>query len=432
MLKSSFAARLAAPVLCACLAAAPARAQVQALTLPQALQEARDNLDVALARGGLAAARADVLAADRAPFPVLSGKLSSIDLQNGVGSGPWHRKRIDKGIGIDWTWERGDKRVLRTRGAEATAGAAAQDLDEVVVRQMLAAQGAFYDLLAAQQRLALAEALADDVRQLADSSGRRARAGDLARQDATRIEIEAGRVRADAEAAVLERQRAALALGLLTGRAQQAERLAVAGDWPPLASAAASADLAALAQARPDVLAAARRVQAAHAAVDGARALRKADVTWGVSLNHYPGTSTRLVELRAQLPLQWGYGFEGEVGRALAQLRQAEDGHEQVQRAALADLRRLQLEAGTAAERVRRYDQDILPRARQVAQSAEFAYQKGALSLTDLLDARRTLRATLVEALALRAEAAKADGAWRLRTAPLAADPLSPTSEGTP
>ena len=196
MLKSSFAARLAAPVLCACLAAAPARAQVQALTLPQALQEARDNLDVALARGGLAAARADVLAADRAPFPVLSGKLLSIDLQNGVGSGPWHRKRIDKGIGIDWTWERGDKRVLRTRGAEATAGAAAQDLDEVVVRQMLAAQGAFYDLLAAQQRLALAEALADDVRQLADSSGRRARAGDLARQDATRIEIEAGRVRA--------------------------------------------------------------------------------------------------------------------------------------------------------------------------------------------------------------------------------------------
>lgn len=431
MLKSSFAARLAAPVLCACLAAAPARAQVQALTLPQALQEARDNLDVALARGGLAAARADVLAAGRAPFPVLSGKLSSIDLQNGVGSGPWHRKRIDKGIGIDWTWERGDKRVLRTRGAEAAAGAAAQDLDEVVVRQMLAAQGAFYDLLAAQQRLALAEALADDVRQLADSSGRRARAGDLARQDATRIEIEAGRVRADAEAAVLERQRAALALGLLTGRAQQAERLAVAGDWPPLASAA-SADLAALAQARPDVLAAARRVQAAHAAVDGARALRKADVTWGVSLNHYPGTSTRLVELRAQLPLQWGYGFEGEVGRALAQLRQAEDGREQVQRAALADLRRLQLEAGTAAERVRRYDQDILPRARQVAQSAEFAYQKGALSLTDLLDARRTLRATLVEALALRAEAAKADGAWRLRTAPPPADPLSPTSEGTP
>ena len=300
MLKSSFAARLAAPVLCACLAAAPARAQVQALTLPQALREARDNLDVALARGGLAAARADVLAANRAPFPVLSGKLSSIDLQNGVGSGPWHSKRIDKGIGIDWTWERGDKRVLRTRGAEETAGAAAQDLDEVVVRQMLAAQGAFYDLLAAQQRLALTEALADDVRQLADSSGRRARAGDLARQDATRIEIEAERVRADAEATVLERQRAALALGLLTGRAQQAERLAVAGDWPPLASAAASADLAALAQARPDVRAAARRVQAAQAAADGARALRKADVTWGVSLNHYPGTSTRLVELRAQ------------------------------------------------------------------------------------------------------------------------------------
>ena len=53
-----------------------------------------------------------------------------------------------------------------------------------------------------------------------------------------------------------------------------------------------------------------------------------------------------------------------------------------------------------------------------MAEGAELAYGKGALPLTDLLDARRTLRATLIEALAARTEAAKAAGAWQLRAQP--------------
>jgi hypothetical protein len=36
--------------------------------------------------------------------------------------------------------------------------------------------------------------------------------------------------------------------------------------------------------------------------------------------------------------------------------------------------------------------------------------------LTDLLDARRTLRTVLLEALAARSDLAKAAGAWQLRT----------------
>ena len=61
---------------------------------------------------------------------------------------------------------------------------------------------------------------------------------------------------------------------------------------------------------------------------------------------------------------------------------------------------------------------DIVPRASQVASQAEFAYKRGALSLTDLLDARRTLRATQLDALAARADLAKARTALMLRTDP--------------
>ncbi|MEQ1658125.1 MAG: TolC family protein, partial [Hylemonella sp.] len=62
------------------------------------------------------------------------------------------------------------------------------------------------------------------------------------------------------------------------------------------------------------------------------------------------------------------------------------------------------------------YDTEILPRSRRVAEGAELAYRKGALSLTDLLDARRTLRATVLDAVAARSEHAKVQGAWQLRS----------------
>ena len=51
-----------------------------------------------------------------------------------------------------------------------------------------------------------------------------------------------------------------------------------------------------------------------------------------------------------------------------------------------------------------------------MAQQAEVAYTQGALTLTDLLDARRTLRATRLEAIAAQAEFAKAQGTWQIRT----------------
>jgi cobalt-zinc-cadmium efflux system outer membrane protein len=45
----------------------------------------------------------------------------------------------------------------------------------------------------------------------------------------------------------------------------------------------------------------------------------------------------------------------------------------------------------------------------------ELAYSKGAMSLTELIDARRTLRSILIEALSARTEHAKAAQAWLLR-----------------
>jgi cobalt-zinc-cadmium efflux system outer membrane protein len=207
-------------------------------------------------------------------------------------------------------------------------------------------------------------------------------------------------------------------LALQTGL--DARNLSARSDWPTVVAgqvAAAPNNVTdeILAQ-RADVRAATERVRAAEAALGGARALRSTDLSWGASLDHYPGTSTRQVELRVQMPLAWGYRYEGEAGRAQAQLDQARDQLDKTRRMAAAELQQLQDAVVSASQRAQRYDEDILPRAREVLQRAEVAYSKGALPLSDLLDARRTLRATLLEALAVRTERAKAWGAWQLRS----------------
>jgi cobalt-zinc-cadmium efflux system outer membrane protein len=400
----------------------PADAQTTTtFSLAQALQAARNNLDVSLARRALAAAQGDVLAADHAPAPTIITKAASIDLQNGIGGGNlFSRKRIDKSIGVDWTWERGNKRELRTASAQRSVAAAQADIEDITVQQQLATASSYFDLLAVQERISQVEAIARSATQLADTAARRVKAGDLAAQDQARLEIEAQRASTDLLTAQLERRRAALALAQLTGYSG-ASMLVAQADWPASLAADAASEGTALypaVEARPEVRAALQRVEAARSALDLASAQKKADVTLGTTYDHFPGTSNRLLELRLQVPLYGvfgGYNFQGEIARAQAQLDQAQDQLEKTRRAASADLQRLQQDRQGAAARALSYEATILPRARKVAEMAELAYSKGAMSLTELIDARRTLRTILIEDLAARTDHAKAAQAWVLR-----------------
>lgn len=405
-------------VACCCSALAHAQPQALAVTLDQALAAAAANAEVTLAGHAVAAGVADARAADHAPAPVLSAKAASIDLQNGLGAGGLlTRKRIDKAVGIDWTWERGHKRALRTRAADSAVLALRAELEQTRADQQHAAQDAFWELMAAQERLAETEAIADDATQLAGIAERRERAGDLSAQDALRTRVEADRALAEVRAARLDLDRAALALRQLTRLGDASLALRAQGNWPtpdaPRPDAASSSSWVLLADSRPEVRAAQARVDAAQAALDGALALRKADVTMGASLDHYPGTSNRLLELRVQIPLQVGYAYEGEIGRAQAELSAAHEQLALTRARTQSQLARLALELDAAAERARQYERAILPRARQAEDRAQLAYEKGALPLSDLLDARRTLRATVLEAVLARQEHAKAVGAWQ-------------------
>jgi cobalt-zinc-cadmium efflux system outer membrane protein len=396
------------------------------LSIEQVLQAAGQNLHVSVVRRSYEAAQADILAADHAPLPVLSAKAGAIDLNNGVGGGALLQdKRIDKGVGLDWTWERGNKRALRTQTSRQTAEAAQADWQDTITTQRVLALQAFYDWLAAHLRIEELQGMAASAQALSQAAQRRLQAGDVSAQDAARTDIEAARAQADVRQAQLERQRAALTLAPLIAWPGQPLQWRPRTEWPTGGQAEAlqeaQARLDEWVEQRPDVRAARERAQATQSALQLARALQSNDITWGGSVDHYPsvtGTTARQLELRLQMPLQWGYRFEGEIGRASALQSQSQDLLERARLGARAELQTLLQAWDAARDRLQSYERDILPRAQRVAQQAELAYTQGALTLSDLLDARRTLRTTRLEALAAQADFAKVQGTWQLRIQP--------------
>ena len=402
------------------------------LVIPIALSEvlalSRINHDVGMAQSMAKAAQGDVIAADRSPFPVLTSKASSMDLQNGLGPGSlFYDKRIDKSVGIDWTWERGNKRTLRTQTAKALAQSSNLDVEETVIVQQILALNAFFDLFAAQSR-------ADEIIQIAESYVKtfqtaqiRLKTGDISAQEAARISIEYQRALTDVNSAELERQKAALVLAQLTNMQGSPLSWRVQQSWTELGAMSPSQTqkdatanvVAALDDAvdqRSDVISAKTKVDASRAYFELVQSQNKEDITWGASFDHYPGTSNRLLELRLQVPIQWSYGFEGELARAQAQLEQSIGQLEKTRLQAKTEILSLYQDVLISAQRNASYVETIIPQAVAVLKQAEFAYSKGALSLTDLLDARRTYRATRIDAIGVHSELAKAVGIWKLRT----------------
>ena len=401
----AWAGLLALP--CAVLAQSP-------LGLNQVLDAAGTNVEINISLRSLEAARADIVSADHAPLPVLSARTSSIDLQNGIGGGNvWRDKRIDKGVGLDFTYERGNKRELRTRTAQNAARAAEQDLALTRRQQLLLASATYFDWLAHIERLHHLQAVAAASRQQAQAAGQRFQAGDLSRQDLMRWQIEARRAEADVPVAQAGVQRATQALRQVTRLNTPAEGWRPAQGWPEAGGDLAEPQqwpqrMAVWVEQRPDVIAAQSRAEAARSALDLAQSLKKSDITWGTSVDHYPGTSTRLLELRMQMPLQWNYSYQGEIARAQAQAMQSQDVLEQTRLQAQTELNGLYQDFVAARARWQAHRDDIGPQARQVLDQAELAYQKGALSLTDLLDARRTYHNTWLDGLAARLDHAVA------------------------
>jgi cobalt-zinc-cadmium efflux system outer membrane protein len=395
-----------------------AAANARDLSLPEAerllaersrdLIAARRALESATALRGVAAVR---------PNPTLSLDSSSISTNPGIGGGPLNKKRIDTVLRIDQPFERGNKRELRMDAAEGLERAARGDSLDVLRTQLAQLRGAYYDLKQAEEKVALLGETAQLFSRTLAAAQARVKAGDLAAADASRVQVDQERAQNDARAAQAELARARLALAYLIGEERGAPELRAADPWPAATRpdpAEVERAIAVAVEARPDVRAAMARVAAAEKLRDLAKSQQTRDITLGAQYERYPGSvPADSIGIGISLPLFTGNDFSADIRRAEVDRYAALDALDRARAIAANDIRRAASDLLAAAERLERYDASLLAAARRSAQAAEFAFQRGATSVLEVLDARRTLRAVELEALAARGDHAKALAAWR-------------------
>jgi cobalt-zinc-cadmium efflux system outer membrane protein len=400
---------------------AQAQAQAQAPDLDHfGLREAdallaQKNRELQAARRAVEAAEAATLTAGQRPNPNLSLSTVNISPNRGVGSGTLRDKAVDSTIRLDQLIERGNKRELRVSTAQKLEAASGEDLADVLRQQRLALRGSYYDLLLAQDRVAISAGTAELYQHSLQAADLRLEAGDIAGADVARIRVDALRAQNDARAAEADRRRAQLALAYMIGAEQRADLLKATDAWPA-PQAAAAIDLDALIERRPDVRAARARIEAASAARELARSLRTRDVSVGVQFEHFPdnfGNTSNSYGVALSVPLFTRYYYEGEIAQAETAYNSATDNLERTRALARSEIAKALSDVSAAAERLARFQDNLLAEATKSAESAEFAYKNGAIGVMDLLDARRTLRAIQLDAASAQADYAKALAAWQ-------------------
>ena len=386
-----------------------AQNSLQSLTLKNA--EAlwlEKNHDLQIAKNQLDMAKSDTLSAAQRPNPQLSYNM------NNVGTGRDHRflNGSDHVVRIDQTFERGDKRDLRMRSADYRLNASQEDLNSITRQSRTLLYQLYYQLLLAQEKLRITEESADLYVKTVDVAQLRFKAGDISAAELSRIDLDKLRLDNDVFQARNNLKQAQIDLGIYIGEELNASSLKATDTWPNI-----TANLyqnAINIENRADIKAAKLRLSAAETNRELAMALKKRDITIGAQVEHNSlDLESNTVGIGVSIPLMTGYAYEGEIARAESEYQAAMLELDHAHSYAVSEVNKARGDLKTAEARVMHYDDNLLKEADKVLQSAEFAYKQGAQSVMDLLDARRTYKATQIEAASARADYASALAAWQ-------------------
>jgi len=365
------------PTVALLLLAGPMRAQQAApWTLDRVLATAlRQNPDLVAARLGLDSARAEQAIARALPNPTYS-VIPGTPFQQAAAA----------------TVDLGPQRVFRTqaagRGTAATRFASADVVREVTFR----VRQAFYDVLLADSLVAIARERRDIFRGVLAADSIRWRSGDVPERNVTKSELDLAGAEADLDRAVAQAHGARLTLQTLLGSAAPDTAFPITGSLAyrpvdlPFDSLESWAE-----QNRPDVAAARARI----GQTQSLRALATAELFPTPTLSvvyqsgaPFPNGSNYALGISFAVPLFYWNG--GERARAAAGVASAEAAHRSVRTQVAAELAIAVDSFRVARDLAARYQGGLVAKATAALETARFAYQSGATSQLDLLDAVRT------------------------------------------
>jgi outer membrane protein, heavy metal efflux system len=368
---------------CLQLAGSPRAAAQTPLTLSQVLDVAlRRNPDILQASLRVDSAHGERRIAAALPNPTYVG----------IPGNPY---QYSVSLPIDLSPER----LYRTRAARQGQAATEFSRRDVVRQVSFTVRQAFSDLLLADAQRQIALEQRDIFRQLLRADSVRLQAGDIPERDLVKSELELARAEAALTRADAGVRAARVALQALMGVADPDTSFAITGERPAAPVLTVPIDsllLVALAN-RPDIAAAREQADQSRSLKALATASLVPVPVVSVVYQDTPFQSGLRYAFGIALPIPLFYWNGGERERANASLAAADVA---VQRArvqieadvavAIGNFRSAQVLAG-------RYQAGLFEKSAAALEAARFAYQHGAASLLELLDAIRTYGETRSE-----------------------------------
>ncbi len=354
------------------------------VTLRQALDIALQyNPDVLQARLRVDSAHGERRIARALPNPTYVG-IPGTPYQNGVS------------LPLDLTPER----WYRTRAARQ--GEAATELDRRDVLRLVTfnVRQAFYDLLLADAQRAIAREQRDIFTRLLAADSVRLRAGDIPQRDVVKTELEVARADGTLARDEVGVHAARLALQALMGVAAPDTGFTISGslDSTPQLTLPPDSLLPLALRQRPDLAATGALAEQSHSL----KALATADLfpvpVASVVYQSTPFASGLRYAFGVSVPVPLFYWNGGERQRARAGLAAVEVSLQRTRAQVASDVALALDDFRSARALTQRYQSGLLQQSSAALESSRFAYQQGAASLLELLDAIRTYGETRAEA----------------------------------
>jgi outer membrane protein, heavy metal efflux system len=365
------------------------------VTLDEAVQMAlAHNHALLAARSNIDQNQAQEITANLRPNPSLTLDAQFLPIFNPSNfNGDYIDQNSQFDAGIGYLFERGGKRQHRLQAAK----------DQTAVTRSLVADNErtltfdvatqFYNAQLAESTLDLAERDLKSFQQTVDISESRYKAGDISEGDLLKIKIQLLQFQMDASSARLARVQALTSLRQLVGYESVPEDYDVAGEMTYQPLAMQKEDLQAMAiRQRPDLLAAEQSITLSESQYGLAKANGKRDVTLTFDYDHVASTNNGSFFFNMDLPI-----FDrnqGEIARTKLAIGQAQEQEKEASETVMSDVENAYDGLRTNDEVVKLYQGGYLDEATQSRDISKFAYEHGAASLLDYLDAERSYRAT--------------------------------------
>ncbi len=375
-------------------AQAPTQGPVK-ISLDDAIQRAlQHNHALLAARTTIQQSQAEEITANLRPDPVLLGDAQFLPI---FDPSQFNNTYLDNlaqfDVGISYLFERGHKRQNRLKAArDLTAQTRSQVADNERQLSFQVAQQ-FVAVQLAESTLDLAQQDLSSFQNTVDVSQERYRAGDISEDDLLKIKLQLLQFQTDVSQARLARVQALSDLRVLLGYESVPQDYDVAGELDYQQTHGGLEDLQARAlENRPDLRAAQQGISAANSQLALQKAIGKRDVTAQINYTHVADTSTASLFGQVQLPI-----FDrnqGEIAKAGYAVTQAQETQQATQQQVMTDVLDAFEGLRSNDEVVQLYRSGYLDEAQQDRDISQYAYQRGAASLLDYLDAERSYRAT--------------------------------------